>query len=355
MGLGTSSANMNMAGMGMGGMDGGMHGLESHTHSVQKLDSLMMMADAPSSQDVKAMERKLDRQFRNPILVVPQLKLVNEVHMALSRAFSKSSEPESSEGSGSSTLYQPAEVVVSVVEKYGEDKDAAWQQRILPSMVHRLYINALIQRNKFDKAFVYATKLSLAIKGWRFAQVLDNMLKDVAYPKLRNFFDLALIQDSRRPWECQRLVQASLMLLRILHSCEHLPVNLMGSAASYMERFTQHLKKSLVAIYTHPKYDGTQTLEGVMEINRSRAANKIDSKRDAMDLVEYLKQQVILIREHGRGHQPLFPDKVNAFREILDRIETGIKDGTLVRSSNERSIGGSMQNARSRRRPGATG
>ncbi|GAB5359587.1 hypothetical protein AAMO2058_000556300 [Amorphochlora amoebiformis] len=276
-----------------------------------------------ASQDVKAMEKKLERQFRNPAVVLPQLKLVNELHMALSRAFSKSDSK-----AGSDALYQPAEVVISVMEKYREDKENSAQQ-ILPSMVHRLYINALIQRNKLDKVFIYATSLSHAIRGWRFSVMLDDLLRDDAYPKVKQFFDLALLRDRRRPWMCKRLVQACLMLLRILHTCEHLPKVFLHSAPKYMERFSVQLQSSLTEIFKNPKYDGSQTLEGVMEINRGRTNGQVNPKRDVFDLVAYLKQQVMKIREFGRGHQPLFPEKVKAFRDVLDRVENGVKDGTL--------------------------
>eukprot|EP00466_Bigelowiella_natans_P007947 jgi/Bigna1/82426/fgenesh1_pg.92_\ len=103
-------------------------------NSSSKMMESMEGENAHPSHDVKTMERKMERE-----------------------AFTRSD-------AGSDSLYQPAEVVISVVEKFKEDKEIA-PQNIYPSMVHRLYVNALIQRNKLDKVFVYATALSQAIRG----------------------------------------------------------------------------------------------------------------------------------------------------------------------------------------------
>lgn len=293
-------------------------------------------------QTLRNLGRRLEREYKNPLIVLPQLKLMNEIHMALSRAFSKSQTQQqqqfsvvSGDGKAGETetgFYQPAEVVISVVEKYRDEQHESSLQRILSASVHRLYLNALLMRNKFDKALIYATKLSEALRGFPFAGVIDDMMRDVAFPRIKRYFDLALLTDRRRPWECQRLVQASLMLLRILHTCEMLPENLLSAAELYMQRFTSRLKKALEAIFRHPRYDGSQTLDVVVDI-QNRSADKVDAKRDAEELVIFIKNTLVKIRDHGRGHQPHFPKAVEAYRQMLANMQEAIKNDDGSRRS----------------------
>jgi hypothetical protein len=56
-------------------------------------------------------------------------------------------------------------------------------RKLIPSIVHRLYFNALLQQKKYDMVFILGTKLKYCLRNYSFANVLANIMDEVTLPK----------------------------------------------------------------------------------------------------------------------------------------------------------------------------
>lgn len=66
------------------------------------------------------------------------------------------------------------------------------------SSVHRLYFNALLLHKHYDKFFILATLLVQQLEGYPFATVLNQMMNDVAFPRLNRFLKQDCLDGARK-------------------------------------------------------------------------------------------------------------------------------------------------------------
>ena len=108
---------------------------------------------------VKKANAILEKDLRNPKIVIPQLEMLYEVHAA-------AMQPETSEN------------IIDMME------DA---KRVLPAQVVLLYYNSLLQQKHYDKFFILATEMASFIAGYHFETVLNDMMQEDGFPRLKKY------------------------------------------------------------------------------------------------------------------------------------------------------------------------
>jgi hypothetical protein len=126
-------------------------------------------------------QRLLERDLRNPKLILPQLNLVFEAfdcaHQQMPAA---------------------ATELVELLES---------NRKLLPQSLHRLFLNALLSARLYDKFFIYACQLAAQLEGYRFGAQVKALMDGVGMTRLRKFLDECCVgPDRATPWYCRNCV-----------------------------------------------------------------------------------------------------------------------------------------------------
>jgi hypothetical protein len=181
---------------------------------------------------IKKASLALERDLRNPKIVIPQLQLLYDVLFnTILRLLLTCRQIHTA-------LLQPesAERIIDMMEEV---------HRVLPASVHRIYFNALIYEKNYDKFFILATQLVQLVDGYAFAAVIRRMMSDVGFPRLKRFLDISCHPSDSDNTDPSQLIAGSLTIINIIQNCSRLPPCLESSMPVYLRRFTRELDKCL--------------------------------------------------------------------------------------------------------------
>lgn len=108
----------------------------------------------------------LDRDLRNPKVVLAELELLYEVIDKSQQGLPSSAAP-----------------LISLLEPH---------RKVLPQVLHRLFFHSLLAAKHYDKFFIFASQLAYSLNGYHFSYVLNQMMDDVGYPKLKRYFPILI-------------------------------------------------------------------------------------------------------------------------------------------------------------------
>jgi len=219
----------------------------------------------------------LDRDLRNPKVVIPQLELLYNVHLALSRSDASSAILDLMEG----------------------------QTKVLPAFLHRVYLNVLIDSQQYDKFFIMATCIAAPIEGYEFFQVLMETMDHVGFPRFKRFMESCLKSSPSTPWDVQRLVPSCLALINIIENSPILPKSLMDYAPNTLKKLAEELELALSQMVKNPKYVSKQ------------GSGKVEASRIVTELIGNISS----IRKTKRTMTSFFEEEINKLIAILHAFQ----------------------------------
>jgi len=311
----------------------------------------------------------LERELRNPKIVLPQLSLL---HHALSivaadedgslsenrnllSSPSSASSPNSPPAplrsppphpAESSTLHfnpwlgqQPPSLPISIdtlglptlsplgakelAKLFDEQKDTL---KLLPALLHLLQLHALLSAKRYDLLFITGSRLISTnfLKSFDFAAFVEGILNQVATPKLAKFLERLLNKDATnaaaggtsggRTPEAQpppganlsRLQAAALTILNILYNCDTLPSALSAILPRFFHSFTDEIDHTLNDMLTNPSYTPATSYSTPVQDVKAKA--------------EFILGQLQRIRSHSKGAgEPHMAGDVNRFQQMLSQ------------------------------------
>eukprot|EP00474_Spongospora_subterranea_P004695 CRZ05153.1 hypothetical protein [Spongospora subterranea] len=207
----------------------------------------------------------LDRDLRNPKIVIPQLELMFKVHTALAKPYA-------------------AATIIEVME----DQQAS---KIIPSSIHRLYFNALLQQEHYDKLYILGAQLCQQLEGYCFAQVILEFLEDAAFPKLSQFFTKGCMEDisSNEP---SGIIAGSLTIVNMIQNCVILPEYLQESLPRYLTKLSMELENRLQSVPDHEAIaHATRVVDHLSQIRDSNRLSAVFAKNEIAQFFTMVKRQ----------------------------------------------------------------
>ena len=293
----------------------------------------------------------LERDLRNPKIVLAQLSLLREMLNLTANDESSSSSTTTSSSSSTTTSaaapptrfnpYLPIQspsvasrisldtlglppmsttTAKEICRVYEEQKDA---QKMLPSLVHWLYFHALMVQKKYDLVFVSATKIgsNSILKSYQFANVLEGVMNEITTPKFTKFLERLLNKEANSGKSASaasgastqvganlsKLQAASLTILNMLYNMDYLPDKLSTLLPRYLREFHDDLRRTLTDIRNNPNYVPTTSYSS--------------ARSDCRAKVEMILNQIGRIKSHSKiVGEPHCQEQVNDFHNMLKKF-----------------------------------
>jgi WD40 repeat protein len=278
--------------------------------------------------EVQHAQITLDRDLRNPKIVLSQLSLLREMCRILSS--DDQSDPSAARFNPYLAIQPPAvasritldslgfppistATAKEICKLYEENKEP---QKLLPSVLHFLYFHALIVQKKYDLVFVAATKIgsNSILKSYQFANILEGVMNEITVPKFNKFLDRLLSKEATKSSAAAaiganlpKLQAASLTILNMLFNMDYLPDRLSSILPKYLREFHDELKKTLTEIGNNSAYVPT--------------ASYMTARQDCKAKVEGILQQMARIKTHSKiVGEPHCAEQVIEFQQMLKKF-----------------------------------
>eukprot|EP00457_Paulinella_chromatophora_P000602 gb/GEZN01000602.1/.p1 GENE.gb/GEZN01000602.1/~~gb/GEZN01000602.1/.p1 ORF type:complete len:1287 (-),score=152.34 gb/GEZN01000602.1/:186-4016(-) len=263
----------------------------SMTRGASRTSVALSRADLEENQSSKNAEIMLDRDLRNPKVVLSQLELLGKVFMALRDDFlgkTASSidlkwgtspagfnpylqDEKAAPGHDSSDddeiverkenpflergnllrlpVFSPdaCNAIIAAVDEYAVTLKQDLL-RLMPAMAIKMYLNALLLQRKLDTVFIRTTGWLTHLRDFKygldFAYLLNQTLEHAAFPLLTQYVEKFGVLDSLKPWRTNKISGAALTLLNIWCNCELLPEYLAKYIPQALAKLSSQLKKA---------------------------------------------------------------------------------------------------------------
>jgi len=155
-------------------------------------------------------------------------------------------------------------------------------KKVIPAIVHKLYFNALLLENCFDKVFIRGTYLIKALGNYEFSHILQKLLDKVAVPALTRHLDDTL-QNVNKPLAVLKLARATLELINLVYNCEYMPDSLIELVTIYLENLIKAQRGSLTNLLTDSKFQTKESKEEWKQHIEKALKTSEELRKGAMD------------------------------------------------------------------------
>lgn len=182
--------------------------------------------------------------------------------------------------------------------------------KLLPSLLHFLYMHALVSSKKYDLLFVSATKINSSplVRHTQFAAVLEGVMNEVTTPRFVKFLERLLNREpsaasapagaaaatasaaqSKGPVGSNllKLQAAALTLTNMCFNMDYVPLGLGSILPRYLREFTEELRKALSDMRSNPDY--------IPSTSYTTARADVKSK------AEFIVNQIARIKSHSKS------------------------------------------------------
>lgn len=190
--------------------------------------------------------------------------------------------------------------IIEIMEEWNEPK------RILPRVCHRIYYNALLHLQLYDKFFIVSSKMERFVRQYPFGETIRNMMNNIAWPRFQSFLSSCLEKDPRHPWETSRKLAAALTVVNICYNSEEVDIApyLRVEIPKVITSAIEELKLAFTEMVRHPNYE----------------AKGVSGQHDVVREAEQALRQINHIRDHRKSESPYLEDHTNRLVEFLHSV-----------------------------------
>lgn len=214
----------------------------------------------------------LERDLRNPKIMIPELELLYNVTLALTQADS-------------------CGTIVALMDG---------QYKVLSQFLHKTHLNCLLELGHLDKFFVIASNIAQPLQGYEFYEYISDLMENVGYPKLHAHLEKCLVRRENSD-DLSELKSGIFIVLNIAENASFLSNTLKESLPTFLKRFTEEIQLKLARMKRQPSLDHT----------------KRDNEESVDVQVDLFLAKINQIKELKQSNTTFFEEQIQEFVDML--------------------------------------